>query len=125
MAFFADVYGFIVVKGNSSIPLALIEDISLTTPGFKPCFSDSVKTRNASYISFASSVKIDDVEDDLWLRPFELLLNQIDFLSATVHIDHEETQNMMMYTYFKNGDIKKLSIQLSEQCLEERTLSSV
>ena len=122
MSFHADVYGYIIVKDSESISTALIEEIPLTAPIFKPCFSDAIKEHNTQYISFACRVKIDAGEDSLWLLPFESLLRKSNFLNATVHIQHEETSTMMMYSYFKNKGIQKISNKLTEQCFEDITL---
>jgi len=119
MAFYADVYGFIARKEADGISRDLVEAVRNSSPIFKPCFSVPVPTKKAHYISFACGVKLDVGEDDLWLSAFEEVLKQINFLNASVNIVHEETGNIMMYSYIKDGGIQRFSSKLEERFIGE------
>jgi hypothetical protein len=123
MAFYADVYGFIAVDDEGGIPVDLLENAYRDSKGLKPSFAQAAATRSGFYISFASSVKLDEGEDDLWLLPFEALLKEMHFLRATVNFLHEESDHALMYTYINNKGIQKICSKLSEEFVQEGVIS--
>lgn len=121
MAFYADVYGYVARQEAEEIPLELMERVHQSAPIFQVAFAAPLRSRTTHYSSFASEVKFDEGEDELWLAPFEMLLRSIDFLRATVVIVHEESsQRSMRYFYVKIGKtITRVSTKLTEQTTQE------
>jgi hypothetical protein len=123
MAFYAEVYGYILKKDEAAIPACVLESARAAAPIFKPCFSSPVQSKGFFHISFACRLKIDDGEDVLWLSPFEAVLRKIDFVWAVVIFDHEETPHSMSYSYLKNVQIEKLTTRLNAQTIGRTVLS--
>jgi hypothetical protein len=123
MAFHADVHGYIVKMEGAGIPADALEDACKSIPLFKPCFSDITKSNNLFYISFACDVKIDADEDELWLSPFERILKSIDFLYATVYVEHEEFAHTTVYSYSNLQATKRVAILRTGQIIREDILS--
>ena len=112
MAFYADICGYIAKKDETGIPADILEKASKSTPLFKPVFSSASVSANLFYISFACKVKLDEDEDELWLSPFEIILKKLDFVHAAVNFEHEESPHVMLYSYFKDGHLKKICSKL-------------
>lgn len=118
MAFYADVYGYISVqKGQQFLPKA--PDNGSSSGTFHPCFATKVDGRIFDLIPFACNVKLDEGEDSLWLSPFEDILRNVDFVSAVVNVMHEESNHIMMYSYVKDGQIKKFTSRQTEEFIDE------
>jgi len=122
MAFYANIYGYIALKRGALFPVGTAELAHATAPIFKPCFSSPIDSGAFSFVSFACSVKIDQGEDELWLAPFESVLLNADFAHASATVEHEESSDVMLYSYTKGQRIEKIVSRLMEQVATQTTL---
>lgn len=122
MAFYAEIYGYIAQHDEVGISSGVLDFINHEHPIFRPCFSSPVASRAMHYISFACSVKLDEGEEELWIAPFELLLKRIDFFNAIVNIIHEQSGQTIIFSYQKDGLIRRFISKVAEQYVDERII---
>lgn len=119
MAFYADIFGYVTVKKGFVIPQDLVNELSINAPMFSLCFSSPIDSGSGDRVSFACRKKIDSSENELWLSPFEEMLKRSDFLNASVVFIHEESVNVMMFTYVRQEKIVKIESTLSEEVVKQ------
>jgi hypothetical protein len=122
VAFYADIYGYIAQHDEAGIPPGVVGFINHEHPIFRPCFSPPVASRAMHYLSFACSVKLDEGEEGLWIAPFELLLKKINFFNAIVSVIHEQSGQMIIFSYQKDGLIRRFVSKVTEQYVDERVV---
>jgi len=117
MAFYAEIYGYIARKEAEEIPVEAVARARQSAAIFQVAFSAPVASRMANYSSFACDIRVFENEAELWLVPFEKLLQGINFLSAVVHVDYEEAGRVSMkYAYLKmTPTIKRYKSEFIEQ----------
>jgi len=119
MAFYAEIYGYISIRKGSSQSIEEINSHFAAHLSFLPCFSKITEGKTLDFVPFACNVKLDQGEDDFWLKPFESGLTKTDFVSAVVNIMHEATDHIMMYSYVRDGALRKFVSKQKEEFIEE------
>jgi|GEM_PF-5423257 len=119
MAFYAEIYGFIAVRRGADFDRNKIAEVATSNPVFTNCFSAAVPGKTHDFISFACNAKLNANETELWIGPFENLLKQIEFITATVNVEHEAVDEILAYTYARTPKLQRIRQRLLPEFADE------